>query len=83
MTVNLPLAMLAATRRFPMPIRHNPTAVAPPFSAYSHAVEVASGAPGGPSQRGRSARNGILLTYLRGCIWCGLVLLGRGVLGEW
>ena len=27
-----------------MPIRHNPTAVAPPFSAYSHAVEVASGA---------------------------------------
>ena len=24
-----------------MPIRHNPTAVAPPFSAYSHAVEVA------------------------------------------
>lgn len=27
-----------------MPIRHNPTAVAPPFSAYSHAVEVAPGA---------------------------------------
>ncbi len=27
-----------------MSIRHNPTTVAPPFSAYSHAVEVASGA---------------------------------------
>lgn len=27
-----------------MAIRHNPAAVAPPFSAYSHAVEVASGA---------------------------------------
>ena len=26
-----------------MPIRHNPTTVAPPFSAYSHAVEVVSG----------------------------------------
>lgn len=27
-----------------MSIRHNPTTVAPPFSAYSHAVEVAPGA---------------------------------------
>ena len=27
-----------------MPIRHNPATVAPPFSAYSHAVEVGSGA---------------------------------------
>ena len=27
-----------------MSIRHNPTTVAPPFSAYSHAVEVGSGA---------------------------------------
>ncbi len=27
-----------------MAIRHNPTAVAPPFSAYSHAVEIASSA---------------------------------------